>query len=81
MANAGPGTNGSQFFLTTVKTPWLDGRHVVFGRVLEGQDLVKKVEAIGDQSGTPSKKVTVVDSGEISIEEAASKDAPTKEEL
>lgn len=69
MANAGPGTNGSQFFLTTVKTPWLDGRHVVFGEVLEGQDVAKKVEAIGDQSGTPSKKVMIEKSGELPMEE------------
>merc|ERR1712093_243992 len=59
MANAGPGTNGSQFFLTTVKTAWLDGRHVVFGKVVEGMDVVTKVEAVGSQSGAPSKKVTV----------------------
>ena len=65
MANAGPGTNGSQFFLCTVKTSWLDGKHVVFGKVIEGMDVVKAVEAVGSQSGTPSKKVTVADSGEI----------------
>ncbi|KAL7581351.1 hypothetical protein ACA910_006108 [Epithemia clementina (nom. ined.)] len=67
MANAGPNTNGSQFFITTVKTSWLDGRHVVFGKVLEGTDIVKNVEAVGSSSGTPSKKVTVVDSGELSL--------------
>ena len=65
MANAGPNTNGSQFFITTVKTSWLDGRHVVFGRVLEGLDVVYKVEAVGSSSGTPSKKVTITDSGEL----------------
>ncbi|KIZ04415.1 peptidyl-prolyl cis-trans isomerase, cyclophilin-type [Monoraphidium neglectum] len=65
MANAGPNTNGSQFFITTVKTAWLDGRHVVFGKVIEGMDVVLKVEAIGSGSGTPSKKVTIADSGEI----------------
>merc|ERR1719272_1603022 len=64
MANAGPNTNGSQFFITTVKTPWLDGRHVVFGEVLEGQKVVDTVEGLGSRSGTPSKTVTISDSGE-----------------
>ena len=59
----GPNTNGSQFFITTVKTAWLDGRHVVFGKVLDGVDFVKSIEAVGSNSGTPSKKVTIVDSG------------------
>jgi peptidylprolyl isomerase len=65
MANAGPNTNGSQFFITTVTTSWLDGRHVVFGKILEGMDVVKKVEAIGSSSGAPSKTVTISDSGEL----------------
>ncbi|CAL1147422.1 unnamed protein product [Cladocopium goreaui] len=63
MANAGPNTNGSQFFITTVKTQWLDGRHVVFGKVVDGMEVVQQVEAVGSQSGTPSKKVEIVDSG------------------
>ncbi|XP_048007322.1 peptidyl-prolyl cis-trans isomerase-like [Leguminivora glycinivorella] len=66
MANAGPNTNGSQFFITTVKTSWLDGRHVVFGNVVEGMDIVKQVEALGSQSGKPSKKVTISDCGQLS---------------
>jgi peptidylprolyl isomerase len=67
MANAGPGTNGSQFFLCTVKTEWLDGRHVVFGRATkESMELIKKIEGVGSQSGTPTKEVLIADSGEIS---------------
>jgi len=64
MANAGPNTNGSQFFITTVQTPWLDGRHVVFGKVEEGLDLVKKIEAQGSQEGKPKVEVTIVNSSE-----------------
>ena len=67
MANAGPNTNGSQFFITTVVTSWLDGRHTVFGEVLEGGDVVKAVEAVGSSSGKPSKAVTIVDSGELTV--------------
>ena len=63
MANAGPNTNGSQFFITTVVTSWLDGKHVVFGEVTEGSDLVKKIEGLGSSSGKTSAKVTIADCG------------------
>jgi peptidylprolyl isomerase len=64
MANAGPNTNGSQFFLCTVATPWLDGKHVVFGKVCEGMEVVRAVEAVGSQSGQTSKAVVVADCGQ-----------------
>jgi cyclophilin family peptidyl-prolyl cis-trans isomerase len=59
MANAGPNSNGSQFFITLVDTAWLNGKHVVFGRVVAGKDLVKTVEAEGTGSGKPKHKVTI----------------------
>jgi len=65
MANAGPNTNGSQFFICTVDTPWLDGRHVVFGKVVDGLDVVDKIEEVGSQSGMTSATVVIKASGEV----------------
>lgn len=65
MANAGPNTNGSQFFLCTVNTGFLDGRHVVFGSVVEGMDVLKKIESYGTASGQPKAKIEIADCGEL----------------
>ena len=63
MANAGPNTNGSQFFVTTAKTSWLDGKHVVFGQVLNGMEVVRDVDKFGTQGGKPTAAITIKDCG------------------
>ena len=65
MANSGPNTNGSQFFLCAEKTDWLDGKHVVFGSVVSGLNVVKKIEKFGHKSGKPSEKITITGCGEL----------------
>jgi len=70
MANAGPDTNGSQFFITTVVTSWLDGKHVVFGKVWdeESMKVVRAIEALGSQSGKTTGTITISKSGELPLD-------------
>ena len=65
MANAGKDTNGSQFFLCTAETPWLDAKHVVFGRVISGMDVVNAIEQVGSDSGRTRVTVSIADSGQL----------------
>lgn len=65
MANSGPNTNGSQFFLTTVETPWLDGKHCVFGAVTNGMEVLREIESTGSSSGRTSQEIKIVDCGQL----------------
>eukprot|EP00495_Collosphaeridae_sp_1-RS-2012_P005360 TRINITY_DN477_c0_g1_i1.p1 TRINITY_DN477_c0_g1~~TRINITY_DN477_c0_g1_i1.p1 ORF type:complete len:105 (-),score=9.16 TRINITY_DN477_c0_g1_i1:158-472(-) len=65
MANCGPNTNGSQFFLCTAATKWLNGKHVVFGSVTKGMDVVRAIEKVGSEGGQTSKKVVIADCGQL----------------
>jgi len=65
MANAGPNTNGSQFFICTTRTSWLDGKHVVFGKVVDGYKVVEQMEAVGTESGNTAKPVVIEDCGQL----------------
>lgn len=65
MANAGPHTNGSQFFITTIVTDWLDNKHVVFGEVVEGMEIVRKIESLGSRSGATRSDIVIAKSGVV----------------
>jgi len=74
MANAGPNTNGSQFFITVANTDWLNGRHTVFGKVTKNMELIKKIESYGSGSGRPSKRITIDQCREIPVEDVTATD-------
>ena len=80
MANAGPNTNGSQFFITFKPTSWLNGKHVVFGEVLEGFDVVNALEDISSSSGTPSKSASIASCGTLEFSAATPDSNQTEEQ-
>lgn len=71
MANCGPNTNSSQFFITFDACPWLDGNHVVFGKVVEGHNILGEMEKVGTKTGNPRINIDIVDSGEMNKEETS----------
>jgi len=73
MANAGPNTNGSQFFITFGPTSWLDNAHVVFGELIEGDGILSQLELVGSRSGTPAAKIVIENCGEVKVEDNATK--------
>lgn len=80
-SNVGKDTNGSQFFITTKQTQWLDGRHVVFGKIIKGMDVVRKIEALKtDGRDKPEKDVVIVDSGSLPVAEPFSTEKADAEE-
>jgi cyclophilin family peptidyl-prolyl cis-trans isomerase len=73
MANAGPNTNGSQFFITFAPTAWLDGAHTVFGELIEGENVLTQIEMVGSRQGTPQAKIVIENCGEVKVEDTAAK--------
>lgn len=67
MANSGPDTNGSQFFITFQPTSWLNGYHCVFGEMVEGENVLAKIEELGTRNGTPKAEIKILDCGEIKV--------------